>query len=66
MVRTIGMLFVPHVVAGDRRAHDGVDVVRRAIEKLNDVGVDWTVVGGDVRSFNPPIPTVEETGWWGR
>jgi len=65
MARTIGLLYDPHVVGGDRRDHDSVAIVRRAIEKLNDVGVDWTLLGGDLRSFT--VPTPEEnapyTGW---
>jgi hypothetical protein len=65
MARTIGLLFDPHIVAGDRREHDGVDVVERAIDKLNAVGVDWTLVGGDFRSFNPPQPSTDNVGWWG-
>lgn len=65
MQRTIGLLYDPHIVAGDRRAHDGVAVVRCAIDRLNEVGVDWTLVGGDFRSFNPPLPDHEERDWWG-
>jgi hypothetical protein len=65
MVRTVGLLFDPHIVAGDRRSHDGVAVVTRAIEKLNEVGVDWTLIGGDFRSFNPPHPSLHGTDWWG-
>lgn len=65
MTRTIGLLYDPHIVAGDRRAHDGVAVTRRAIATLNDVGMDWTLIGGDVRSFNPPLPELHDTDWWG-
>jgi hypothetical protein len=65
MTRTIGFLCDPHIVGGDRRDHDGVAQARGAIEKLNEVGVDWTLLGGDLRSFT--VPTAEEsspyTGW---
>jgi hypothetical protein len=65
MRRTIGLIYDPHIVAGGRRAHDCVDVVERGIERINEVGVGWTLVGGDFRSFNPPLPEIGETDWWG-
>lgn len=65
MRRTIGLIFDPHIVAGDRRANDGVELSERAIDKLNAVGVDWTLLGGDLRSFTAPIPldTAPYAGW---
>lgn len=49
MARTIGMIYDPHIVEGDRDGYDGVPTVEAAIDKLNEVGVDWTVLGGDLR-----------------
>lgn len=65
MARTIGFLCDPHIVGDDRRSHDSVDIAERAIEKLNEVGVDWTVLGGDLRSYTVPIPEDDApfTGW---
>lgn len=54
MGSTIGLLYDMHVVAGDRDEYDGVPTVERAIDKLNDVGIDWTVVGGDIRHLLAP------------
>ena len=70
MVRTIGLLFDPHIVHGGRRDHDGVAVVKKAIEKLNEVGVDWTLIGGDIRSFVAPAEkgrtgSIDWGGWDG-
>jgi hypothetical protein len=55
-MQRIGLIYDPHIVAETRSGygHDGVEVVREAIEKLNAVGVDWTVVGGDCRTFITP------------
>lgn len=63
MVRTIGVLCDAHVSAGDRRVSDGVAVTSAAIEKLNDVGVDWTLLGGDLRT--PAQPDEDWGGWDG-
>ncbi|WP_324760957.1 metallophosphoesterase family protein [Haloarcula sp. GH36] len=49
MTRTIGLLYDPHIVEGDRDGYDGVPTVEAAIDKLNDLSVDWTVLGGDLR-----------------
>ncbi|MFC6976885.1 metallophosphoesterase family protein [Halomicroarcula sp. GCM10025709] len=49
MRRTIGLLYDPHIVAGGRDGYDGVPTVEAAIDRLNEVPVDWTVVGGDLR-----------------
>lgn len=70
MVHTVGMIFDPHIVHGGRRDHDGVAVARRGIEKLNEVGVDWTLLGGDLRSFVAPAEAdrdgiVDWGGWDG-
>lgn len=71
MTRTIGMVYDPHITAGDRRKHDGVATVTQALEKLNEVGVDWTVIGGDVRSLATPAVIDESSpvdwgGWDGQ
>lgn len=63
-MRTIGLVFDPHVVADDRRSTDGVAVVRAAVEKLNDVGVDWTVIGGDCRPMTTPVAGHTDWGGW--
>lgn len=47
--QTVGLLYDPHIVAGGRDGYDGVPTVEAAIDRLNDVPVDWTVVGGDLR-----------------
>lgn len=61
----VGLLYDPHIVANpDRRAHDGVAVVERAMAKLNEVGVDWTVIGGDLRSFVSRDPEKVDWGGW--
>lgn len=49
MTHTIGMIYDPHLVEGNRDGYDGVPTVETAIDKLNDVDVDWTVIGGDLR-----------------
>jgi len=61
MSRTIGLLYDPHMGTG-RYPHEETDVVVRAVDKLNDVGVDWTVVGGDLRLLSP---WEDETDWGG-
>lgn len=61
MSRTIGLLYDPHMGTG-RYPHEETDVVARAVDKLNDVGVDWTVVGGDLRLLSP---WEDETDWGG-
>ncbi|WP_137285429.1 metallophosphoesterase family protein [Halorussus salinisoli] len=67
-MRTIGLLFDLHVMSDthaecERREYDGVSRARRACEKLNEVGVDWTVVGGDLRTLASHYP--ERTDWGG-
>lgn len=47
MSRTVGLLYDPHMGTG-RYPHEEDEVVLRAIDKLNEVGVDWTTVGGDL------------------
>lgn len=70
MGHTVGMIFDPHIVHGDRRDHDGVAVVRKAIDRLNAEDPDWTVIGGDIRSFVTPAEIDRESvvdwgGWDG-
>lgn len=61
----IGLLYDPHIIADpDRRPHDGVDVVKRAMTKLAEVNVDWTVIGGDLRSLVSRDPTKVDWGRW--
>lgn len=64
MSRTIGLLYDTHVIAGDRQETDGVEVTMAAIEKLNEVGVDWTVMGGDMRTLTPPFFEQNDWGRW--
>jgi calcineurin-like phosphoesterase family protein len=58
-MRTIGLLYDLHVGSG-RYEHEDNAVQHRAIDKLNEVGVDWTVVGGDLRLLSP---WEEQTQW---
>lgn len=61
MCTTVGLLYDIHV--GTRRyEHEDESVVHAAIDKLNEVGVDWTLVGGDLRLLSP----WEEQTDWGR
>lgn len=64
MARTIGLLYDPHVISGDRRANDGVATTRAAMEKLREVGVDWTVIGGDLVNLTTPMAGNVEWGEW--
>jgi len=59
MARTIGLLYDLHVGSG-RYEHEDHRVQHAAVDKLNEVGVDWTVVGGDLRLLSP---WEEETEW---
>jgi hypothetical protein len=63
LTRTIGLIYDAHISAGGRRKSDGVDVTRRAIAKLNEVGVDWTLLGGNLRA--PALPDGDWGGWSG-
>lgn len=66
MASTIGLLYDPHIIADDRREHDGVSTARAAIRHLNDIGVDWTVVGGDLTQLaRASRHTVDWGGWDG-
>lgn len=58
-MRTIGLLYDLHVGIG-RYEHEDERVQRAAIDKLNEVGVDWTLAGGDLRLLSP---WEEETEW---
>lgn len=58
-MRTIGLLYDLHVGVG-RYEHEDESVQRAAVDKLNSVGVDWTLVGGDLRLLSP---WEEETQW---
>lgn len=57
----IGLLFDLHVTRGQRREYDGVDRARRGFNVLNEKRVDWTLVGGDLRSL--ASKTTERVGW---
>lgn len=57
----IGLLFDLHVTQGQRRAYDGVERARRGFEILNEKGVDWTLLGGDLRSL--ASKTTERVSW---
>lgn len=59
MTRTIGLLYDLHLGSG-RYDHEDERVQHAAIDKLNDIGVDWTLVGGDLRLLSP---WEEETEW---
>lgn len=59
MSRTIGLLYDPHMGTG-RYPHEEDEVVLKAIDKLNEVDVDWTVIGGDMRLLSP---WEDETDW---
>lgn len=59
IVRTIGLLYDLHVGIG-RYEYEDESVQRAAIDKLNEVGVDWTLAGGDLRLLSP---WEEQTRW---
>jgi len=64
-MRRIGLVFDPHMSADPPRyALDGVSVVSDAIDKLNEVGVDWTVIGGDLRHMIFPSQGDTQWGTW--
>jgi hypothetical protein len=68
-MRTIGLIFDPHIAADPERhiadgAHDGTAVVEAAIDKLHEVGVDWTLIGGDLRHLISPIHGKTDWGGW--
>jgi hypothetical protein len=58
-LQTIGLLYDLHVGSG-RYEYEDSSVQQTAIDKLNEVGVDWTVVGGDLRLLSP---WEEQTQW---
>ena len=58
-LQTIGLLYDLHVGVG-RYEYEDNSVQQAAIDKLNEVGVDWTVVGGDLRLLSP---WEEQTQW---
>ncbi|SEP02993.1 hypothetical protein SAMN04487948_11162 [Halogranum amylolyticum] len=58
-MRTIGLLYDLHVGVG-RYEYEDESVQHAAIDKLNEVGVDWTLAGGDLRLLSP---WEEETEW---
>lgn len=64
-MQTIGLLYDLHVGSG-RYEHEDERVQRRAIDKLNEVGVDWTVVGGDLRLLSPWEEQTQWGTWHGR
>lgn len=61
---TIGLLYDMHIQVHQRRQYDGIPRARRAIGKLNDVDVDWTVVGGDLRTLTSRDPDRADWGRW--
>jgi len=68
-MRTIGLIFDPHLAADPERhiadgAHDGTATVDAGIDKLQEVGVDWTVIGGDLRHLISPIHGKTDWGGW--
>lgn len=63
-MRTIGLLYDLHVGIG-RYEHEDEHVQRAAIDKLNDVGVDWTLAGGDLRLLSPWEEQTEWGEWHG-
>lgn len=65
MSRTIGLLYDPHMGVG-RYPHEEEEVVVEAIRKLNEVGVDWTVIGGDMRLLSPWEDETDWGGWDGK
>ncbi|WP_137287648.1 metallophosphoesterase family protein [Halorussus salinisoli] len=60
-MQTIGLLYDLHVGIG-RYEHEDESVQRSAIDKLNEIGVDWTLAGGDLRLLSP----WEDETKWGR
>jgi 3',5'-cyclic AMP phosphodiesterase CpdA len=64
MPQTVGLLYDPHIIAGGRRSNDGVATTKAAIAKLNEVGVDWTVIGGDLVNLTTPVAGHVEWGDW--
>lgn len=62
----VGLLFDVHVTRGQRRDYDGDERARRGCAVLNDLGVDWTLVGGDLRSLaSKTTDRVDWGGWHG-
>lgn len=59
MMRTISLLYDLHVGIG-RYEHEYESAQRAVIDKLNEVHVDWTLAGGDLRLLSPGE---EETEW---
>ncbi|MFB6183552.1 MAG: metallophosphoesterase [Haloarculaceae archaeon] len=59
----VGMVFDLHVTEGQRRPYDGFERAKRGLQILNDRNVDWTLVGGDLRSF--ASKNAERVGPWG-
>lgn len=63
-MRTIGLLYDLHIGVG-RYEHGDESVQRAAIDKLNEVGVDWTLAGGDLRLLSPWEAETEWSEWHG-
>lgn len=63
-MQTIGLLYDLHVGIG-RYEHEDESVQRSAIDKLNEVGVDWTLAGGDLRLLSPWEDETEWGTWHG-
>lgn len=60
---TIGLIYDTHVT-DNRKTYDGVPTTEAAIDKLNSVGVDWTVHGGDLRPLASTSATAMDWGGW--
>ncbi len=62
-MRRIGLLYDIHIVSELRSGYrqDGVEITETAIDKLNERDVDWTVVGGDLRTYITPTADSAET-----
>lgn len=63
-MRTIGLLYDLHIGIG-RYEHEDERVQHAAIDKLNEVGVDWTLAGGDLRLLSPWEAETQWGEWHG-
>jgi hypothetical protein len=62
--RTLGLLYDTHVYSGSRRSDNAEQYTKTAIDKLNSVGVDFTVHGGDLRPFGS-VTSPDKVDWGG-
>ncbi|WP_435361683.1 metallophosphoesterase family protein [Haloarchaeobius sp. DFWS5] len=63
-MQTIGLLYDLHISIG-RFPHEDEHVQHAAIDKLNEVGVDWTLAGGDLRLISPWEDATQWGEWHG-